>query len=71
MSKMVDSKKQTLNFAEIAGIAFENTRLTVPKKFAMTGVLSEVINRTQMLSKLATLFSFCMKVRMGKASLKH
>jgi len=42
MSKMIDSNKQKLDFAEIAAIAFENTRLTVPKKFAMTGVLSEV-----------------------------
>jgi len=42
MTKMIDSKKEKLNFAEIAGIAFENTRLSVPKKFAMTGVLAEV-----------------------------
>ena len=41
MTKMVDSKKEKLNFAKIAAIAFENTRLTVPKKFAMTGVLAE------------------------------
>jgi hypothetical protein len=42
MSKMVDSRQQKLDFAQIAVIALENTRSPAPQGFAMPAILTEV-----------------------------
>ncbi len=42
MSKMVDSNKQKLDFAQIAVIALENTRSQYPREAAMPAILTEV-----------------------------
>lgn len=42
MSQMVDSRKQKLDFAQIAVIALENTRSQVRQDFAMPAILTEV-----------------------------
>ena len=42
MSKMIDSNKQKLDFAQIAMIALENTRSQYPIKAAMPAILTEV-----------------------------
>lgn len=42
MSKMIDSNKQKLDFAQIATIALENTRSQYPVKAAMPAILTEV-----------------------------
>jgi hypothetical protein len=41
MSKMIDSNKQKLDFAEIAMIALENTRSKYPVKAALPAILTE------------------------------
>ena len=42
MSKMVDSRQQKLDFAQIAVIALENTRSPAPQGFALPAILTEV-----------------------------
>jgi hypothetical protein len=42
MSKMIDSNKQKLDFAQIAMIALKNTRSQYPIKAAMPAILTEV-----------------------------
>lgn len=42
MSKMVDSKKQMLDFAEIMAIALKNTKSPYPPKMAIPAILTEV-----------------------------